>query len=350
MNNPGDVVTNSRTNGNGDEAPVSLEKKFFNIRTFVSFGVAFAILYFFVRQMNLNVAEVARNIASANPALYLAGMAIYYTTFLVRGLRWRLLLENVGFGEDAGRKLPSVLGMAEIIFLSWFANCIMPAKLGDAYRAYLLKRNAPVSFSKTIGTVLAERILDLLVTFVLLGVTWLTIFHGTLPPEILIGMQASLAVAVAVVLGLLAMRNLGTLIRKVIPKRFRHYYGLLEEGTLRSFQQLPLVVGYTLLAWLIEATRLYFVVLSLGLVGVGFPIILFTAIAGSLLTTVPITPAGIGFVEGGIIGILMVAGRLGLVAGLDQNLVSSIAILDRAISYWSLVLFGLVLYLVTKKK
>src|SRR3712207_7067169 len=41
----------------------------------------------------------------------------------------------------------SVLGISEIVMLSWFANCIVPAKLGDAYRAYLLKRTAGVSFS-----------------------------------------------------------------------------------------------------------------------------------------------------------------------------------------------------------
>ena len=38
----------------------------------------------------------------------------------------------------------------------------MPAKLGDLYRAYLLKLNSPVSATKTLGTVFMERILDLI--------------------------------------------------------------------------------------------------------------------------------------------------------------------------------------------
>ena len=59
------------------------------------------------------------------------------------------------------------------MFLAWFANCIVPAKLGDVYRAYLLKLNAGVSFSTTIGTILAERIIDVVVLFVLmLAATW----------------------------------------------------------------------------------------------------------------------------------------------------------------------------------
>lgn len=343
-------VVQSSTTGNGEAAPVSLEKRFFSVRTLVSFGVAFALLYFVFRKMDLNVGEIIGHIASANPVLYLLALLVYYTTFLVRSLRWKLLLENVGFGEPAGHRLPSVLGMGEIIFLSWFGNCIMPAKLGDAYRAYLLKRNANVSFSKTFGTILAERIVDLLLTFVLLAITGLVAFHGTLPPTILVGMQASLALVGAVILGLLAMRNLGSLIRRLLPGRLHHYYGLFEEGTLHSFRQLPLVLAYSVLAWVIEAARLYFVVLSLGLVGISFPIVLFIAIAASLLTSLPGTPAGLGFVESVIIGILLISGSLGLVTGVNESLATSVAILDRTISYWSLVIFGLIVYLVTKKK
>lgn len=332
------------------DAPVSLEKRFFNIRTLISFVVAFAVLYFMFKQMNLNVGEIVEHIRSANPVYYLLAMVVYYSTFIIRSLRWRILLENVGLDDAAGKKLPSMLGMAEIIFLSWFANCIMPAKLGDAYRAYLLKRNADVSFSKTFGTILAERIVDLLLTFVLLGITGMVAFRGSLPPTILMGMQASLVLVAGVIIGLLAMRQFGTQIQRLLPKKLRHFYTLFEEGTLHSFRQLPLVTGYSFLAWGVEAGRLYFVMLALGLGGVSFSVILFTAIAGSLLTSLPGTPAGLGFVESVIIGVLLLAGNLGLISGVDEGMATSVAILDRTISYWSLVIFGLIAYILTKKK
>ena len=101
---------------------------------------------------------------------------------------------------------------------------------------------------------------------------------------------------------------------------------------------------------IIEAGRLYFVILSLGLVGISLPVVLFPAIASSLLTSLPGTPAGLGFVESVIIGILLISSNLGLVTGVDQSLATSVAILDRTISYWSLVIFGLGVYLVSKKK
>jgi uncharacterized protein (TIRG00374 family) len=337
-------------NGNGEMNPASLEKRFFNIRTVISFGVAFAILFFVFQKMNLDVGDIAGNIRTANPLLYLVALVTYYSTFIIRSLRWKLLLENVGFSKADGHKLPSVLGLAEVILLSWFANCIMPAKLGDAYRAYLLKHNAQVSFSKTFGTILAERIIDLLLTFVLLAVTGLVAFHGTLPPEIVAGAQGSIALVALAIIGLIAMRNLGTLIRRFIPERFHDYYERLEEGTLHSFRRMPLVLTFSVVAWMIESARLYLVVLSLGLTAISLPIVLLTAIAASLLTSIPGTPAGLGVVEGTIITILVLAGHLGLAPGMNEGLAATVAILDRTISYWSIVLFGLIAYLLTKKK
>ena len=86
----------------------------------------------------------------ANPLLLLAAFAIFYVGFPLRGLRWALLVRRSGFALK-------VRDATEIIFLSWLVNCLVPAKLGDVYRAYLLKINSPVSLSRTFGTVFIER-------------------------------------------------------------------------------------------------------------------------------------------------------------------------------------------------
>ena len=79
---------------------------------------------------------------------------IYYLGFPLRGLRWSILLRGAG-------AVVRVIDATEIIFISWLVNCLVPAKLGDIYRAYLLKINSDVSLSRTFGTVFIERILDL---------------------------------------------------------------------------------------------------------------------------------------------------------------------------------------------
>lgn len=55
---------------NGEAAPPSLAKKFFNIRTLISFAVAFAILYFVFEKMDLDVADIVSHIRRANPVVY----------------------------------------------------------------------------------------------------------------------------------------------------------------------------------------------------------------------------------------------------------------------------------------
>lgn len=326
-----------------------LSKRFFNLRTALSFAMGFAILLVVFSRINVEAGAILARLGEANPWYYLAGLGVYYLTFLVRSLRWRQLLWNVGYGGEPGVRLPSVLGTAEIILLSWFANCVVPAKLGDAYRAYLLKRTANVSFSKTFGTIVAERIMDVLLLVVLMALAAFVVFHGAVPSEIQLVMQVGLVLVVLAVVGLLALRNLGGLIQRLLPHRFRDHYGKLEEGVLASFQALPLLVLYTALAWGVEAGRLYFVGLALGLVGMPLPLILFVALAGALLTTLPFTPAGLGFVETGIVGILLLTGRLGLLPGIDESTATSVAILDRTISYWSLIVFGFVAYVLSRK-
>ena len=71
-------------------------------------------------------------IAQANPWLLLAA---------VRHLLPRLPAARLSLGDSAqGAGNPiRVTDSTEIIFISWLVNCLVPAKLGDVYRAYLLQ-------------------------------------------------------------------------------------------------------------------------------------------------------------------------------------------------------------------
>jgi glycosyltransferase 2 family protein len=333
-----------------EQAP-SLGARFFNLRTLVSFGLGFAIIVFLFTRVQIDVSAILERVSQANPWLLALAVVAYYLTFPTRAVRWGRLLRNAGFRGEA--HLPGLAGLTEIIVLSWFANCIVPAKLGDAYRAYLLKRDARVSFSATIGTILAERIIDVLVLFVLMVGAASLAFGRALPPEVVLLMQAGLLLAVVVVLGLVALRNLRPLVERLLPRRFHDQYAHFERGTLSSFRMyhtLPQVLALTGATWAGEVLRLGLVTLALGLVGVAPSVIVFVALASALATTLPLTPAGLGFAEGTIVAVFLLAARAGLAPGVDEHAAASIALLDRAISYWSLVLVGLVTYVVSSRR
>ena len=91
-----------------------------------------------------------------------------------------------------------------------------------------------------------------------------------------------------------------------------------------------------------EGARLYCVLQGLN-IHLGLSVIVFIALASSLLTTIPFTPAGLGAVEGTMVFVLTTF-------AVEKNLAGSVAILDRVISYWSIILFGAILYIFSKKK
>jgi len=318
----------------------SLERKFFNLRTLLSFAFAAVILYLFIERADLNLGVAWSRIREANITLFVLAFVVYYCTFPLRTVRWRALLINVGFHAEPSVRVPSLRGLGEILMLSWFANCIVPAKLGDGYRAYLLKRAAGAGFSRTLGTILAERMIDIVVMVILLVVSAFYLFRGH--SDMANGVvQAGVLLLAVVIVGLLTMRTLGNRAHLVLPRRFHTIYEQLHHGTLRSFQQIPALVLLTLVIWLGEAARLYFVTHALN-VPVSFLLVLFVSLVNSLLTALPVTPGGLGLVEAGMTGILMTA--------VSKDDAMSVAILDRMITYWSIVALGLVLYLWRKRR
>ncbi|NTV62342.1 MAG: flippase-like domain-containing protein [Oscillochloris sp.] len=326
----------------------SLWKRLRSPRTLISFGLAFAIVVFAFRGLNIDVAQTWEYMRGANPWLLLLGLVVFYTTFPLRAVRWRMLLRNadvpIQTGHGSWASLPALM---EYLYLSWFANCIVPAKLGDAYRAYLLKHNGKVSFSSAFGTIFAERLLDMIGLFAMLLLSgWIT-FGARMPEgtQIVFGFGALLVVVILA--GLASMRWLSPFIRRVMPVRLHDFYGRFEYAALRSFSPaiLPRLVVLTGAIWLLEGTRLYFVIQALAPEGLslGLSAVIFVALASSLLTALPITPAGLGVVEGTITVVLTFF-------AVDKHMGIAVTLLDRVINFWSIIVFGFILYLFSKRK
>jgi len=282
----------------------------------------------------VDLARTVEHIARADPVLFALAYVAYACTFPARGLRWRRLMANLG---HPGMSVPHLM---EVIFLSWFVNSILPGKVGDLYRGYLIRRNDRLPFSKTMGTILAERIIDTATLVIMLGLSGIIVMHGRVTRELSSMLQLGLVLILAMAVGLVLMWRLGPWLMRFFSARIQTMYTLFTQGTFASFRALPTVLAFTALAWLAEAGRLYLVTravhLSLDPVSA-----LFVVAAASLLLIVP-TPGGLGAVEGGIVAMLVLLGA-------DKEVALSAAILDRAISYWSLIVLGFPLYLFSRK-
>jgi uncharacterized protein (TIRG00374 family) len=322
------------------EREVSLARRFLNLRTIGSivFGVAILALLFKV-VLNVDLGETWRQISTANPLFLLLATLAYYATFPLRGLRWRFILGRVG--TQIGRR-----DATEILFLSWFVNCLVPAKLGDLYRAYLLKGNYGGSISRTVGTIFIERIADIVVIFALALAAGFWSFRGRSRPEIDALFLAGFGVAAILVLLVVGLNYFGGHLTRFLPERVADLYERFHEGSTGALtaRSLPVIGALTTVIWLLEGVRLFFVIRALDLpdANLGISASLFVALAGSLLTAIPLTPAGVGFVEAGIVGLLTLYGVVGEPA-------VAVALTDRAISIVTVIVLGGIFYAFSAK-
>jgi glycosyltransferase 2 family protein len=335
-----DVMEESQGDVPRDElvGALSLVTRLKQPRTIISIALPLFLLVLLVVSLpGFKIGDLSSKIVAADPAYLIAAVLIYYAGFPLRGLRWSMLLRGAG-------AVVRVIDATEIIFISWLVNCLVPAKLGDIYRAYLLKINSTVSLSRTFGTVFMERVLDLFAIVTLALAAGFVSFREGMTPAVRIVFVIGLAVVFVLLIGLLTMRNFGRrlIYRLPFPHTVRDLYDRFEEGVFGAIalRHLPALVIITGLIWATEGLRVYFVIQALGFsdVHLGVSGAFFVALAGSLLTAVPLTPAGLGIVELGVAGLLTV------VYGVSPTEAGAIILVDRAISVLSVIVLGSIAY------
>lgn len=328
------------------EKALSIGSRLGNWKTIVSFAFAIAVMAFAVVKGGIDPVTLWARIRTINLALFVGAFIVYYLTFPMRGYRWKLLLQNASRGGDT-RPVDQmdVRGLTEIVYISWFTNCVVPAKLGDLYRAYLAKLWTGISWVMTMGTILAERIIDILVLSFMLAITGIIVFNHRLG-HVGIILFLGLGLGVAGIVVLVLMKTMSDRIRAIVPDRFRDRYIAFEEGSLKSFRRLPLIFVLTVVVWSMEGARLQLVFLSLGIhthiSSVPFVPMLFFALGTAVLTTIPFTPGGLGLVEVGLLSLMVYS-------GIPKGEAAAVVLVDRVLSYYSVAVLGAVVYLVSKR-
>ncbi len=302
---------------------LDLKKRFFRINTLIAIVVSLAVVFIFIRRFDIG--EALRVLSRLDPLVYGAAAAAFFFSLPLRGDRWSRLL------GDAGVRLP-LFALSRYYLFAWFANCILPARIGDLYRAYLLKKNHDQSFSLSIGVLFTEKIFDLSTTIVLVLLGGAFYFGKISDPAVRAALVRGIIIlaGLVVVLALLAWRSKG--IQRLIPDRLRLIYDSFSDGLLKSPRLIPLITIESFIIWLSEALRFYLVCLALG-IKIDFLLAVFISQAALVLMSLPLTPAGLGLVE------LLMFTLLGQAAFSGDRAAAAI-IADRLISFWSLIILG----------
>ncbi|MFQ5873330.1 MAG: lysylphosphatidylglycerol synthase transmembrane domain-containing protein [Dehalococcoidia bacterium] len=321
----------------GGIAATSLRHRVINLPNLLAIVIALSLIYVLASLLDFDSGDTWDRLKATRLVWYALAFGSYYLIFPLRALRWRIFLENAGCKMGAGAERISILRLAEISFLGWFVNTITVFRMGALYRCLQLSRGIKTSIALIAGSLFAERILDTVVTFALLLVAAFALLKTPAAPFVgpilLAGLIASVVLAGAAIAMALAGLNAG----RILPSRFRSGYVNFRQGTLKSFHRWPWLLTLSLAIWACESVRLLLVIHALGL-SVNPSLVLFVAMGASLVTSFPVTPGGLGLVEAGMVGLLATV--------LTWEEAASVAILDRSVSYLSVVFLGGALFLV----
>lgn len=121
----------------------------------LSTGLIFFIIY------QVDFPQLLSALQSAHYLPLIPAVLLLLLTLLVRAWRWRYLLEPV--------KSVSILNLLSATSIGFMANMILPARIGEVVRAYLLGQKEQVSKMTCFATIVVERILDLLCILLILA-------------------------------------------------------------------------------------------------------------------------------------------------------------------------------------
>jgi uncharacterized protein (TIRG00374 family) len=185
---------------------------------------------------------------------------------VLRSLRWRMMLQPLGYNPKAYNTFFAVMIM-------YMANMAFP-RLGELLRCTFITRYEKIPVEKTIGTMLTERLMDMICLLVL-GVIMITTQYSIIlnyfkseylsnptatnyftTPKILIGILAMVIfIALAYFLFKYISSGTSTLIVKI-----RSIIRGLVDGiiSVKNIQNKPLFLFYTVSIWLCYALTIFF--------------------------------------------------------------------------------------------
>ena len=114
--------------------------------------IAAALLFFAFKGMDLK--KIGQQILNANIFWVVVSGLISVIAFIVRAYRWNLLIEPMGYS-------PSLKNTTYSLMVGYFANLAIP-RLGEVSRCGALSKAESIPFNKLLGTVIVERIIDVI--------------------------------------------------------------------------------------------------------------------------------------------------------------------------------------------
>jgi hypothetical protein len=309
-----------------------------SLRFWIGLVISLVCLYFAFQGIQFD--KLLEALRDFNYIWLIPASLIFLISYLARVFRWQLL-----FAPQKVRWH----NVFHTLNIGYLLSNLLPARLGDLVRAYLIGELEGASKARALSTVVVERLSDGLAAVLLLAIT--ALFVPNIPD---IAKQGALSVAIVGVAGILFLvlisfqkeRGLALLRRLTPPIPFLHsprVWGALESlidgfAILRSPRPLIGVAGWALFAW-ITGGILYWIIMigsNLQTNGTLLPIqaAFLVMTITSLAVVVPSSPGYVGVFHFGA------QVTLNTVFGVDKSAALSYAFVIHGFTYLWLIILG----------
>jgi glycosyltransferase 2 family protein len=286
------------------------------LKFFIILITTCVVFYLLFRQIDLD--SVWNIILHANIWWLLATFSVILTYPIFGALRWRIILNSMGFNLKFWKAFKIVMG-------AWSLSSVTPSKAGDLIRANPIKNSVPIS--KTAGSILIERVFDVLLLLILALIGGI-VYNNAIVISI---MAAGL---VAVFLFFILAKNINKIKLPIKDKHKEKLNNIFYSSKilLKQPKQFIQVALITLLNWLGTFLQVYFLYLALG-IQVSFVFICLILPIALFIGILPVTLAGMGTRDSAIVYLFA------SVAPASINL--SMGILYSIFGYWIIAILGL---------
>ncbi|RNC64855.1 UPF0104 family protein [Proteiniphilum sp. X52] len=221
------------------------------LKTFLSLSLGLLIIWAMYR--NTDMGELWHIIKSANVGVILASLIFGLIGNTLRGLRWELFVNSLGYHPPRASIVYATLG-------NYAVNFVLP-RAGDIWRCGVVSRYDSIPFSKTLETFLVDKMVDIVAGLLVIFVSvllYIDFFASYLRdnPQFTVGltnMFSSVWIYVILAVVVLVIGLMCTLFRKTpfMEKIYKFFSTLKYDLKLISkMKEKKQIIIYTILVWL----------------------------------------------------------------------------------------------------
>lgn len=225
-------------------------KKFIQFLVFLTLGV-FLIWYTTASLSKDDIQKVKDLVLEANPLFVLPCIVILLLSHFVRALRWKMMMDQLG-------PKPGILNVFLSVLVGYFLNLVFP-RLGEVAKCSMLGKYENMPIDKLIGTIVAERIIDLICLLLVITITIILQFNrlGSYANELIDKTLGKTFQSINSFLLIVATIFLLVVLLYFLFKNskwiifIKSFFSGIKEGILsiQKINKKGLFWGYTLLIW-----------------------------------------------------------------------------------------------------